>query len=47
MQVKLKNENDKDELLKLLLENKFQLDGFKVKEPSLNDIFVQYTEGGI
>ncbi len=45
--VKLKNENDKDELLKLLLENKFQLDGFKVKEPSLNDIFVQYTEGGI
>ena len=45
--VKLKNENDKDELLKLVLENKFQLDGFKVKEPSLNDIFVQYTEGGI
>ena len=45
--VKLRNEKDKDELIKLLLDNKFAFDGFRVKEPSLNDIFVQYTEGGI
>lgn len=45
--VKLKDENGKDKLMSLMLENKFDLDGFKVKEPSLNDIFVQYAEGGI
>ncbi len=45
--VKLKEAAMKDRLLSMLLENNFDFDGFRVKEPSLNDIFVQYTEGGI
>lgn len=45
--VKLKNEADRDELMLRLLNQKLDLDGFNVKEPSLNDIFVEYAEGGI
>ena len=45
--VKLSSAKRKDELLSLLLSNKYEFDGFIVKEPSLNDIFVQYTEGGV
>ncbi len=45
--VKLKNAEYKNSLMQSLLQEGFDIDCFKVKEPSLNDIFVQYTEGGI
>ena len=45
--VKLKSAKDKDKLMKLLVDSPFDIDGFNVKEPTLNDIFVQYTEDGI
>ena len=45
--VKLRDEGHKDSLVKMLLDSRVKLDGFRIKEPSLNDIFVQYTEGGI
>ena len=45
--VKLRDPDFKSSLLKALSENSFDVDCFKVCEPSLNDIFVEYTEGGI
>ena len=45
--IKMRNPDFKGNLLKALSENNFDVDCFKVCEPSLNDIFVEYTEGGI
>lgn len=45
--VKLKDENFKKRLIKELSENDFDIDCIKVREPSLNDIFVEYTEVGV
>lgn len=45
--VKLHSENDKDKVMSLLLEEKASFDGFMIKEPTLNEIFVQYTGDGI
>lgn len=45
--VKLKDEDFKSRLMAILIENNFDIDCFKVYEPSLNDIFVEYTEAGI
>ena len=47
VRVKLKRPEDKMELMEGLLKEKFDIDFFKVREPSLNDIFVEYTEGAI
>lgn len=38
---------DKTEVLKALVDSSLDIDEFKVYEPSLSDIFVDYTEGGI
>lgn len=43
----LRNENNKTALYSALLDFSADIDEFKVKEPTLNDIFVKYTEGGI
>ncbi len=45
--VQLDDASEKDALLKQLLELGIDFDEFKVFEPSLNDIFVEYTEEGI
>jgi len=45
--VTLVSADRKMELLKRLSEQKLNLDAFSVFEPSLNDIFVEYTEAGI
>lgn len=45
--VKLRNENDKQTLYKSISEFSDYIDTFKVHEPTLNDIFVSYTEGAI
>lgn len=47
VRVKLKRPEDKKKLMEGLLKEKFDIDSFKVREPSLNDIFVEYTEGAI
>ena len=43
----MKGEHYKGQLLQRLAEQSFDIDEFKVFEPSLNDIFVQYTENAI
>ncbi len=43
VKVRLKSEDDKNELLRRLSEGGFDIDNIDVFEPSLNDIFVQYT----
>lgn len=43
VKVRLKSESDKNELLRKLSEGGFDIDNIGVFEPSLNDIFVQYT----
>ena len=43
--IKMKSPDFKNRLFAELSE--FDIDCFKVCEPSLNDIFVEYTEGGI
>ena len=43
VKVRLKSESDKNELLSKLSEGGFDIDNIDVFEPSLNDIFVQYT----
>jgi len=45
--VRLKNASDKGILLKSLAEQNLDFDGFNVYEPTLNDIFVQYTEDAV
>lgn len=45
--VKMKDPDDKNTLITSLLDGGFDLDGFRVCEPSLNDIFVEYAEGGV
>ena len=45
--VRLKDPAFKNRLFKELSDNDFDIDEFRVCEPSLNDIFVQYTEAGI
>ena len=37
----------KAELLKAVGDARADIDDFRVYEPSLNDIFVKYTEGGV
>lgn len=39
--------DQKDAFLTALTGQGFDLDGFQVYEPSLNDIFVSYTEGAV
>lgn len=45
--VTLTNESDKQKLLALAAESGADIDEIKVKEPTLNEIFVKYTEGQI
>lgn len=45
--VTLLNENDKEKLYKSLDGFSSSFDSFKVKEPTLNEIFVHYTEGTV
>lgn len=45
--VTLKDENFKDKLMETLSQIGNSIDGFAVKEPTLNEIFVSYTEGQI
>jgi len=39
----LKNPDNKKKLMQLLLSADFEIDQIKVKEPTLNDIFIKYT----
>lgn len=45
--IKFKDENDKKKIFKAISDCPSDIDGMKVYEPSLNDIFVKYTEGAI
>lgn len=45
--VTLKNEEIKPELIKFAAENLPDIDGIYVKEPTLADIFIHYTEGSV
>lgn len=45
--LKLKEEKTKNRILSEILKNDFDIDSFMIAEPSLNDIFVEYTEAGI
>ena len=45
--IKMKDPAYKSELMRSLSESGLDIDGFRVVEPSMNDIFVQYTEAGI
>lgn len=45
--VTLKNEESKPELIKFAAENLPDIDGIYVKEPTLADIFIHYTEGSV
>ena len=45
--VTLTDENEKNRLLEALSTLGNQIDEIKVKEPTLNEIFVQFTEGQI
>ena len=45
--IKLKSADDKGALLSALTGGGFDIDSFRVCEPSLNDIFVEYTEAKI
>lgn len=47
VRITLKKPEDKKKLLTVLGEQSFDIDRFEVCEPTLNDIFVEYTEGGI
>ena len=44
--IKMESPDDKGKIMKILTE-KFDIDEIKVYEPSLNDIFVEYTEDSI
>lgn len=45
--VTLKDEESKPELIKFAAENIPDIDGISVKEPTLADIFIHYTEGSV
>ncbi|MGN0538218.1 MAG: ABC transporter ATP-binding protein [Candidatus Fimenecus sp.] len=45
--VTLADENDKSKLIELIAQAHIDADEIKVKEPTLNEIFVSYTEGRI
>lgn len=45
--VTLADVGQKDAFLSALTAQGFDIDGFRVYEPSLNDIFVSYTEGAV
>lgn len=45
--ITLAEEKKKDAFLTALTGQGFDIDGFRVYEPSLNDIFVSYTEGSV
>ena len=45
--IRLKDPGFKSALLRTLSDSGFDIDSFRVCEPSLNDIFVEYTEAGI
>jgi len=45
--IELNDENQRNNILKQLSENNFDIDTFNVIEPSLNDIFVEHTVEGI
>lgn len=45
--IKLENGEDKQKLIRLIAQSDVDIDEIKVKEPTLNEIFVNYTEGGI
>lgn len=45
--VTLADENDKSKLIELIAQAQIDADEIKVKEPTLNEIFVSYTEGRI
>ena len=45
--IKMKSPDLKSRLFAELSSQDFDIDCFKVCEPSLNDIFVQYTEVGV
>ncbi len=47
LMVQLQSAHDKERLWHELSDAKFRIDEFKVYEPSLNDIFVEYTEDRI
>lgn len=47
VRVRLKDPNLKDRLLSAVIEQGFDIDCFRVCEPTLNDIFVEYAEGGV
>lgn len=47
LKINLKEEKLKNELVLSLFKEGFDIDGVSVYEPSLNDIFVEYTEGAI
>ncbi len=45
--ITLVDEDFKDKLMSVISQFGNEIDGFYVKEPTLNEIFVSYTEGGI
>lgn len=45
--IRLRQPDFKSELFRVLSGTDFDIDSFQVCEPSLNDIFVEYTEAGI
>ena len=45
--IRLRQPDSKKKLLQILSDKGFDLDTFRVCEPSMNDIFVEYTEAGI
>ena len=47
LKIHLKEEKLKNDLVLSLFKEGFDIDGVSVYEPSLNDIFVEYTEGAI
>ncbi len=45
--VHLTDAGQKGRLMEALSHSEYEIDGFRVYEPSLNDIFVRYTEGEV
>lgn len=45
LRIQMDSPSRKNEILSILSQQNFEIDGMYVYEPSLNDIFVEYTEG--